>query len=132
MCRKYDDVMMKQPTRWIGSIDFKRKRVLALEAMLPRWSGFCGQSAERDQQLTAKEAVAEFFEVVSSITLVPVWEDNQPEQNWRHYRPRALSDQSIVEVSTDLFVKASGSSMSGIIIVNYRQLRSILILNCNV
>ena len=71
--------------------------------MLPRWSGFCGQSTEMYQGLTAREAVAEFFEVVASIKLVPVWEDTQPVQNWFRYRPQNLTDPVIAEVGAFLF-----------------------------
>ena len=108
MYRKYDDVMRTSPGWFgLGTIDFKRNRLLALEAMLPKWSGFCGQSTEMDQYGTAKEVIAEFLQVVVSVVNVPMWEDNQPEQNLFTFCPRDLSGQTISAVSHHLFVKAN-------------------------
>ena len=130
MYRKYDDIVRKQPG-WFGNIDFRSNRLLALEALLPRWSGFCNQSVETDQSLTAHVAIAEFIEVVASLTNVPVWENNQPERKMRCFRPRDLTEQDIAEVSATLLATANSLLMYRLYYSCIRQLRSILDLNCN-
>lgn len=46
--RKYDLVVRKSPS-FFDLFDAEFNRILTLEAMLPRWSGFCGESSEMDQ-----------------------------------------------------------------------------------
>ena len=131
--RKYDDVICKEPGVFFGSIDFRENRLLALEAMLPRWSGFCSQSAQiSDQRLTADAAIAEFIAIVASIVTVPLCEENQSERHLGSFRPGDLTDQDVNQVLFYWFVGINVLFISELYHCKYRQLRSILDLNCNV
>ena len=107
--RKYDDTMRQQPTtrRWAGTRnrqftaeEFTNNRIWALEAMLPRWPGFCGLEGASliHCKLTAEEALQEFDYIVNSIKFVPIWEDNQPESKLESFRPDSFTDAVIAEV----------------------------------
>ena len=106
--RKYDDIIRKHP-KWVGtfrrqfnSSEFVDNRKWALEALLPRWPGFCGmeRSSPIYSELSPEEAIREFDYVVNSIKFVPVWEDNQHERTQGSFKPEGFTDAIIAEVLT--------------------------------
>ena len=109
MYRKYDDVIRIEPgifrqlNPFAGS-QFVENRIWALEAMLPRWPGFCGRekASQMHRDLTAEEALRELQNVVTSIRVIPVWEDNQPENAYIRLTPNGFTDQVIAKVGAVL------------------------------
>ena len=104
MFRKYDDIIRQQPgPTWLfkhttfNDSEFTNNRKWALEAMLPRWAGFCGPSraAPFYSRFTAEQALKELYTVVDSIKFLSVCEDNLPETN---LTPRGFTDKAIAEV----------------------------------
>ena len=103
--RKYDLVVRKSPS-FFDLFDAEFNRILTLEAMLPRWSGFCGESSEMD--LSFKEAIAEFSDVMASIQRIPVWNDRN--RNWHYYGSKG-NGVGIADVSSFLFLRANSLLM---------------------
>ena len=113
--RKYDDIIRQRPTKWVGfryreftADELMNNRKWALEAMFPRWPGFCGmeKSSLIDSRLTAQEALEEFYSVVDSIKSVPVWEDNQPGSKPEFFRPDSLTDEIVTEVYLSVLLQS--------------------------
>ena len=105
--RKFDDIIRKQP-KWVvpilnrqfRSYEFADNRKWALEALLPRWPGFCGMERASPfyRNFTAEEALQEFDHVVKSIKFVRVWEDKLPESRQESFTPDGFTDTTIAEV----------------------------------
>ena len=105
--RKFDDIIRKQP-KWVVPIlsrqfhayEFTDNRILALEALLPRWPGFCGMERASPFycNFTAEQALQEFDFVVNSIKFVPVWGDKLPESRQESFRPEGFTDATVAEV----------------------------------
>jgi hypothetical protein len=100
--RKYDDVILKRPSLWkrfplISSVNTDKG--LALEAMLPKWPGFCGLENQslRHRNFTAGEALQELQNVVTSLKYMYVWEDKQPEYTYGAFQAnlKIFTDQVI-------------------------------------
>ena len=87
--RKYDDIIRLQPgiarnlkDKVLGH-GFAYNRILAMEAMLPKWNGFVpGQSLFEQTQTTAHDALSEIDLVVQSIKCQRVCEDDCAPYNW--------------------------------------------------
>ena len=104
--RKYDDVIRMQPgylrqfTSTFTGSPFVDNRTWALEALLPRWPGFCGRDnvCRRHRNLTAEQALRELQNVVTSVKYILVWENNQPENACTPFTPKGFTDQIIAKV----------------------------------